>query len=142
MLFRSSPQSDEGRAMLQIVHDVAPKSTLAFSSGFISAGNMAQQIKNLQTAGCNVITDDITYITEPFFSDGMIAKAVNAVKALGVAYFTSAGNYGDKSYEGIYTPTTAPGSLVGTAHNFGGGDRFQNVSLTPGTYLEIGRAHV
>lgn len=130
-------QSDEGRAMLQIVHDVAPKSTLAFASGFISAGNMAQQIRLLQQSGCNVEVDDITYITEPFFSDGMIANAVNEVTALGVSYFTSAGNYGDKSYEGIYTPTTAPGTIIGTAHNFGGGDRFQNVSLTPGSYLLV-----
>lgn len=131
------PQSDEGRAMLQIVHDVAPKATLAFATGFISAGNMAQKIRLLQQAGCDIEVDDITYITEPFFSDGMIANAVNEVTAQGVTYFTSAGNYGDKSYEGIYTPTTAPGTIVGTAHDFGGGDRFQNISLTPGSYLVV-----
>ncbi len=130
-------QSDEGRAMLQIAHDVAPAATLAFATGFISAGNMAQKIRYLQQAGCNVEVDDITYITEPFFSDGMIAKAVNEVTALGVSYFTSAGNYGDKSYEGVYTPTAAPGTVIGTAHNFGGGDRFQNITLTPGTYLVV-----
>ncbi|MFZ7105531.1 MAG: hypothetical protein ACO1HD_02820, partial [Bacteroidota bacterium] len=31
---------DEGRAMMQIVHDVAPKAELAFRTGFISAGDM------------------------------------------------------------------------------------------------------
>jgi len=130
-----SIQSDEGRAMLQIVHDVAPKASLAFNTGFISAGNMAQAIRQLQQIGCNVEVDDLTYITEPFFRDGMIAQAVDDVTALGVSYFTSAGNYGDKSYEGIYTPMAAPGNIVGTAHDFGGGDRFQNISLTPGSYL-------
>ncbi len=130
-------RTDEGRAMLQIVHDVAPKAELAFRTGFISAGNMAVGIKELQQAGCNVEVDDITYLTEPYFSDGLIAQAIDSVNALGVSYFTSAGNYGDKSYEGIYTPTTAPGNIVGTAHDFGGGDRFMNVSLTPGTYLAV-----
>ena len=130
-------QTDEGRAMLQIVHDVAPKANLAFSTGFISAGHMAKKIKDLQIAGCNVICDDITYITEPFFRDGMIAQAVDYVNGLGASYWTSAGNYGNLSYEGIYTPTAAPGSIVGTAHDFGGGDRFQSISLTPGSYLIV-----
>lgn len=130
-------QTDEGRAMLQIIHDVAPKAQLAFRTGFISAGNMAQGIKELQQAGCNVEVDDVTYITEPFFSDGMISQAVNDVTALGVSYFTSAGNYGDKSYEGTYKPAPAPGKIVGTAHDFGGGDVFQNVTLTPGSYLMV-----
>ena len=58
-------RSDEGRAMLQIVHDVAPKSKLAFRTGFISAGNFAQGIKELKQDNCDVIVDDITYITAP-----------------------------------------------------------------------------
>ncbi len=37
--------TDEGRAMMQIVHDVAPDAELVFRSGFISAGNFADGIK-------------------------------------------------------------------------------------------------
>ena len=130
-------QTDEGRAMLQIVHDVAPKADLAFATGFITPGNMAKRIKDLQAAGCDVIVDDVTHITESFFTDGIIAKAVDSVVSVGTSYWTSGGNFGNKSYEGIYTPTTAPGSIVGTAHDFGGGDRFQNIYLTPGVYLIV-----
>ena len=97
--------------MLQTVHDIAPKSSLAFRTGFISEGDFAQGIYQLQQAGCKVIADDITYITTPFFKDGLAAKAVNNVKALGVSYFSAAGNFGSKSYEAIFNPTAAPAGL-------------------------------
>ncbi|MBK7761759.1 MAG: S8 family serine peptidase [Bacteroidetes bacterium] len=135
--YTRSTQSDEGRAMLQLVHDIAPKAELAFRTGFISAGNMAQGIRQLQQNGCQIEVDDITYITEPYFQDGMIATAVNEVKNLGVSYFTAAGNFGERAYESIYSPISAPGSLTGTAHDFGGGDRFQSITLTPGSYMLV-----
>lgn len=128
-------RSDEGRAMLQIVHDLAPKAQLAFRTGFVSAGDMAQGILQLKEAGCNVIVDDVTYITEPFFQDGVIARTVNAVNAAGVAYFTSAGNFGQKSYTSIYRSAPAPGNIASSAHDFSGtGDIYQRLRLKAGTY--------
>ena len=129
--------SDEGRAMLQIIHDIAPKAKLAFRTGFISAGDFANGINQLQQAACNVIVDDITFITEPFFQDGVVAKAVDAVTALGVSYFSAAGNYGNKSYQNNFNPVAAPSGLTGFAHNFGGGDIYQNISLKPGSYTIV-----
>ncbi|HYJ64425.1 MAG TPA: MBG domain-containing protein, partial [Parafilimonas sp.] len=129
--------SDEGRAMMQVVHDIAPKSSLAFRTGFISEGDFAQGINQLQQAGCKVIADDITYITTPFFKDGLAAKAVNNVKAAGVSYFSAAGNFGTKSYEAIFNPTAAPAGITGEAHNFGSGDILQNDSLQAGSYTIV-----
>ena len=117
----------KGRAMLQIIHDVAPKATLAFRTGFLTPENFAVGIRELQAAGCNIICDDITYITEPFFKDGAVAKAVNDVTALGVSYFTSAGNFGKQSYESTFAPALAPAGIIGVAHDFGGGDILQSV---------------
>ncbi|MBK9412202.1 MAG: hypothetical protein IPN61_02060 [Bacteroidetes bacterium] len=105
-----------------------------FRSGFISAGNFADGIKSLRDSGCKVIVDDITYITEPFFRDGVIAQAVEDVSASGVNYFTSAGNFGIKSYEGVFTPMVAPAGYAGAAHDFGGGDFYQSITLPKGTY--------
>ena len=85
--------TDEGRAMLQIVHDLAPKASLAFRTGFSSAGDLAQGIIDMKDKGCNIIVDDVTYITEPFFQDGVVARAIDQVNKAGVAYFTSAGNF-------------------------------------------------
>lgn len=129
--------TDEGRAMLQIIHDIAPKASLAFRTGFISEGDFAQGISALQQAGCNVIADDVTYITSPFFKDGLAAQAVNKVKALGVSYFSAAGNFGAKSYQAVFNPAPAPAGMVGQAHNFGGGDILQNDSLKAGVYTIV-----
>ena len=65
--------TDEGRAMLQIIHDIAPKAELVFRTGYVSAGDFAQGILALAADSCDIIVDDITYITEPFLSDGVVA---------------------------------------------------------------------
>jgi hypothetical protein len=130
--------TDEGRAMLQIVHDVAPKADLYFRTGFISAGDFATGIQELKQAGCNIIVDDITYITEPFLKDGVIANAVDAVTSTGTTYFSAAGNFANKSYENTFRPVAAPFGLTGTAHDFSGsGDVLQNVTLAPGNYTIV-----
>ncbi|HJW15868.1 MAG TPA: S8 family serine peptidase, partial [Flavisolibacter sp.] len=125
------PKSDEGRAMLQIVHDVAPKAPLAYRTGFISPGDFADGIAALTLANCKVIVDDITFITEPYFKPGVISKAYQAATANGVTCVTAAGNFADKSYEGIFNPApgNAPFGLPGRAHNFGGGNIFQRDSV-------------
>ena len=89
-------RSDEGRGMLQIVHDVAPGADLAFRTGVISEGDLAAGVIECAQAGCDVIVDDISFITSPFFQDGVIAQAVDSVTALGVSYFVAAGNFDSK----------------------------------------------
>ena len=45
---------------------------------------------------CDIIIDDITYLTDPLFRDGILSQAVDeAVKKAGALYFASAGNYGN-----------------------------------------------
>ena len=101
------PFSDEGRAMLQIVHDVAPGASLAFYTGENSEADFANGIGQLAAAvsaggaGAKVIADDIGYFDEPFFQDGIVAQAIDAVEANGVAYFSAAGNDGTLAYDNI-----------------------------------------
>lgn len=83
---------DEGRAMAQIVHDVAPGARLLFASAFLGDLAFAQSIRDLAAQGADIIVDDITYFNEPFYQDGPIAKAVADVTAQGVTYFSSAAN--------------------------------------------------
>jgi len=101
------PFSDEGRAMAQIVYAVAPGAQLAFHTAANSEADFAAGIAQLQKLGANIIVDDVGYPDEPFFQDGVIAQAVNAAAAQGVAYFSAAGNDARNSYE-----TTTPAFLA------------------------------
>lgn len=83
---------DEGRAMAQIVHDLAPGAGIAFATAFAGELSFAENIKKLAEAGASVIADDVFYTEEPFFQDGPIAVAVSEVVEGGAAYFSAAGN--------------------------------------------------
>jgi PKD repeat protein len=93
---------DEGRAMLQIVHDIAPGADLLFHTALQSTVDFANGIAALEAAGADVIVDDLLYLNEPMFEDGVVAQAVDAVVANGVAYYSAAGNQGRQGYESIF----------------------------------------
>jgi hypothetical protein len=96
--FESEESTDEGRGMVQIVHDMAPDASLAFASAFTGEEEFAKNIKKLALAGAKVIVDDVGYFEEPMFQDGPIAVAINEVTALGDTYLSAAGN--DNLFDG------------------------------------------
>ncbi|HEX9654825.1 MAG TPA: S8 family serine peptidase [bacterium] len=107
---KMSGEGDEGTAMLEIVHDLAPGAGLAFAGPNTSL-EMVSAIRFLADsifsgAGCQIVVDDLGFITEPAFQDGIIAQAVNGVAATGTIYFTAAGNIASDHYERDYVPGT------------------------------------
>jgi Subtilase family len=96
-----APFGDEGRAILQLVHAVAPGAGLMFFTGDDGEANFANGIDALATAGAKVITDDIGYFDEPFYQDGIIAQAIDTAAGNGVAYFSAAGNNANSSWESL-----------------------------------------
>jgi len=130
--------SDEGRAMMQIIHDAAPGASQAFHSAFNGSAAFANGIIDLATvAGADIINDDIIYFAEPMFQDGIIAQAIDSVKAMGVAYFSAAGNQADESYEDSFRNSGVSGYFPGsTRHDFDAGagvDSLMQVTIPANT---------
>lgn len=90
---------DEGRAMAQIVHDLAPGAKLAFATAFTPdlfgfADNIRKLAEPVGSGGAEagVIVDDVLFFEEPFFQEGPVGVAAREVSEAGVAYFSAAGN--------------------------------------------------
>ena len=68
---------DEGTAMLELIHDIAPGAQLYFATAFTSITSFAQNIRDLRTAGCDIIVDDVGYFVESPFQDGQAPSVVS-----------------------------------------------------------------
>jgi hypothetical protein len=138
--------SDEGRAMLQLIHDIAPGAELGFHTAAGGLGTFANGIRALadpDRGNCTILVDDIGYNVEPFYQDGPIANAVDeVVRDQGVAYFAAAGNDGDRSYQAPFRNSGEPGvlSTTGELHDFDPStetDTRQAVTIQPGGQFQI-----
>lgn len=114
---------DRGRAMLQIIHDLAPGAQLYFATGTIGAAGFADNIQALRDSGCDIIIDDVFYVDESPFQDDLIAQAVNRVTNAGALYFSSAGDAGNLTngtsgvWEGDFKDSGV--DLISGANNLG-----------------------
>jgi hypothetical protein len=135
----ASGGTDEGRAMMQIVHDLAPGAQLFFATAFNGSANFANNIQALRNNGCAVIIDDVFYSNESPWQDAIIAQAVNTVTASGALYFSSAGNSGNLSdgtsgvWEGDFNDSgvdfiSGPDNL-GRLHQFSTGVTMNTVAV-------------
>ncbi len=112
----NSEGGNEGTAMLEIVHDIAPGAELYFhdSGNNVIAFNGA--VDALAGAGCDIICDDIGWIFEPFFEDGIVASHVrDVVESNDILYVSAAGNDALTHYQGEFDPVGA------NFHDFSGG---------------------
>ncbi|HEX4608656.1 MAG TPA: S8 family serine peptidase, partial [Urbifossiella sp.] len=138
--------TDEGRAMLQVIHDVATGARLLFAAAGTTQAQLAASIRALANAGADIIVDDVTFPSEPMFQDGIVAQAVDQVAAAGVVYFSAAGNLASQSYQSAYRDSgvnlgTSGAGVVTNDANFmaqdfdpgPGVDLYQTVTLPAGT---------
>ncbi len=93
--------TDEGRALLQTIHAIAPKANLAFyatpNARFANASpedlaGFGKGVQTLAAAGADIIVDDIFFFNEPEPPEGSINQAITEVFNQGVAYFSAGGN--------------------------------------------------
>lgn len=130
-----SGDDNEGLAMAELVHQVAPGASIDFATGGYSTYSFADAVSSLQQAGCNVIVDDQYYFEEPFFTnDGVIDDTIESAVSEGVSYFASAGNTGAAAYQSTFTatPETLYNGTSAPAQLFDNGTPYQTVTLTAG----------
>ena len=123
---------DEGRAMAELIYDIAPNYNFIFHEADGGRVDFANGYDELRAAGADIITDDFSYYSEPPFQDGVIANATEAVYSThGVLTFGSAGNGNNAGYRNGWVQSS------GNFHNFGGGDQTINVALGANETLSV-----
>jgi hypothetical protein len=146
---------DEGTAMLEIVHDLAPGADLYFATANPTIAAFAQNVRDLRSVGCDIIIDDVFYFVETPFQDGqtgvtsntnggLVIQAVNDVTAAGAMYFSSAGNQGNQNdatsscYQGDFANGGTIGIVPGgNVHDFGGGAQFDLITTGSGSVIDL-----
>lgn len=119
---------DEGTAMLEIIHDLAPGAQLYFHDCGDNVVAFNRAMDKLAAAGCDIICDDIGWIGEPFFEDGTVAAHMKAIADKNKVLFVSAaGNAAAEHYQGTFTDAGAG------FHDFSGGTD----AIYKNLYLEI-----
>lgn len=116
----------EGLDMLEVIYDVYPGAQLYFSSAANSAGTVwegsfSNAVNWLVSQGVDIIVDDVSDYTQPFYFDGGYANAVtsamNASKQ--VYYVSSAGNRGRDHWHGDFNTILVGGTQTQQFDNAG-----------------------
>jgi hypothetical protein len=139
------PPSDEGRAMLQLIHDIAPGAELGFHTAAGGLGVFIDGVRALadpDRGNCDVIVDDIGYNIQPFYQDGPLSLVIDSVVAEGTPYFSSAGNDGQNSYEAPFRNSGEPGVISSSSvrHDFdptAATDTRQRITVADGGVFQI-----
>ena len=136
----NSLSNDEGRALAQIVHDVAPGAELFFhsifdSNDFANEESFSEAVSALVGQGVDVIVED-AIVQAPFLQDGKAAKAIEDAIDKGVTFVSAAGNNGGISYESVFDNSGEEFAIEDNnfqLHDFDTGegvDVFQDIEVT------------
>ncbi len=118
---RNEQAIDEGRAMLEVIHDLAPKAKLLFHAMGSNYIEFSQALNRIADGGAQIIVDDAVFFQEPMFQDGLAAQTIEKlVFERGIAYFSSAGNAGQNTYQAAFSDSQhyPLGMKQGIAHDF------------------------
>jgi hypothetical protein len=121
---------NEGRALAEIIYDLAPGATILFRTGFPTSLDFIAAVEELTAAGAQVIVDDIGFLNEPVFGEGPVAQSVRQAMQQGVVFVSAAGNGAQRHYQGVFTefnPNDGDPRL--NPHDFGGGDTRLDVRI-------------
>ncbi len=129
---------DEGRALAEIIADLAPGANLLFRTGFPTSLDFIAAVRELTAAGAQVIVDDLGFFNEPIFEEGPVAQEVRQAIQQGVVFVSATGNDAQRHYQGLFTefdPNDGDPRL--NLHDFGGGDTRLDVRIAANATVVI-----
>jgi len=97
----ATPLVDEGAAMAELIHDIAPEAGIAFHTAV--AGSIAGFADAIDTlcapgSGVDIVVDDIGFLAELIYQRDPISQAAEACVGRGVPFFSAAGNIGRRGF--------------------------------------------
>ncbi len=143
--------TNEGRGMCQIVADIAPGARIGFATADTGEVGFANNIRALaalpgfaypaatqQGFKADVICDDVSYLDEAMFQDGIIAQGVIDVVAANVTYCSSAANNtGTDGYSSVFRPVPNGSGLTAATNTALAGTNI-NLANVPAAYYAGG----
>jgi len=118
---------------MQLAYQIAPSATYYFAAGGNTVQSAADAVTALQSAGCNIIIDDLGFVDqESMYQTGSVwDQAIENAVAAGANYFSAAGNDGNNYVQRGFTPITVniPGVGNVIANDFGDNSPYLSVTI-------------
>ncbi|MFO1159840.1 MAG: nidogen-like domain-containing protein [Reyranellaceae bacterium] len=105
--------NDEGRAMAQLIHEIAPNAELIFAAAG-SVYSFSSVVASLRAQGVDIIVDDVDYPRAGEWAAGTSTTVSEAFRK-GITYVTAAGNNG--ASQPIYGHAASPYAISVAAVN-------------------------
>lgn len=138
-----NPANDEGTAMLEVVHSVAPGAQLFFAghpgASRMTAAQMREAIQWMMSNDVDVIVDALDFYDQPYFTDGTgtVAEQVKLAIEEGVTYVSAAGEAVERHYQGMFASTGGDFPLRHDFESGAGVDSFLRVRVPPGAIFDV-----
>lgn len=144
VLRQAAYDDDEGTAMLEIIHDIAPQAKLAYASTRDTTAEYVEAFHELANAGVTMIAEDIALDDDPAFQQGIGAATAEKLAAHGIWVSSSAGNLGGRHAprvtatgtgsgpDGVVGPFTGCPNAPDNVVKLRGEDTTYNLNLLPG----------
>jgi hypothetical protein len=144
VLQQGTYDDDEGTAMLEIIHDLAPQAKLAYASTQDTTAQYVEAFHTLANAGVTMIAEDIALDDEPAFQQGIGAATAEGLAKHGIFISSSAGNLGGRHAprvtatgtgagpDGVVGPFTGCPNAPDNVVKLRGDDTTYNLNLLPG----------
>ncbi|MEU4286977.1 hypothetical protein AB0E63_02045 [Kribbella sp. NPDC026596] len=147
VLSQADYEDDEGTAMLEIIHDMAPGAKLAYASTRDTLAQYVEAFHDLAAAGVTMIAEDIAFDDEPAFQQGIGAATAEGLAKHGIWVSSSAGNLGGRHAprvtatgtgsgpDGVVGPFTGCPNAPDNVVKLRGADTTYDLNLLPGAAI-------